>query len=358
MIAGLGCYDSQPLAEVRSCQLCRCRQHFDSPRSTSVLISPKCVDFPMDEPIAIIDGQVCPASEARISVCDLGVVMGASVTEMVRTFSHRPFRLQDHLMRLMRGVHSAGFPAGIDPQMLQAHVEPVVGHNAALLNEDEDLGVVVFVTAGKNLTYLGAARRAEARQPTQCVHSFRLPCELWAAKMAAGQHLVVPSVRQMPAETLDPRIKSRSRMHWYVADQQARIVDPQAAALVLDQSGNVAETSTGNVFVVKNGVLKTPRPHVALEGVSQHVVRELAEQMGVTCIACDLHPLDVLNADEVFTSSTPYCVMPVTRFNGQPIGCGQSGPMFARILSAWNKMVGLDIMRQISRMATDRETDM
>ncbi|MEO1998876.1 MAG: aminotransferase class IV [Planctomycetaceae bacterium] len=281
--------------------------------------------------------------------------MGAAVTEMVRTFLHRPFRLDEHLDRLMRGVHSAGFPQGIDPHALREQVLDVIRHNAVLLPAHEDLGVVVFVTAGKNLTYLGAAGRAVARQPTQCVHSFPLPCELWASKMTAGQHLVVPSVRQIPAESMDPRIKSRSRMHWYLADQQARLVDEQAAALVVDRNGNIAETSTGNVFVVKGRVLQTPSPHLALDGVSQQVVKELAAQVGLGYRCCALHPVDVLNADEVFTSSTPYCVMPVTRFNGQPIGSGRSGPVFASIVGAWNNLVGLDIIGQIEMVAAARQ---
>jgi len=312
----------------------------------------------MSEPIAIIDGHVCPASNARISVCDLGLVMGAAVTEMIRTFSHRPFRVDEHLQRLMRGLQSAGFPNGIVPQMLRDQVLEVIRHNAAAINPQDDLGVVVFVTAGKNLTYLGAAGRAAARKPTQCVHSFPLPFELWADKMAAGQHLVVPSVRQMPAESMDPRIKSRSRMHWYLADQQARLVDDQAAALLLDRNGNVTETSTGNVFVVQDRTLRTPSPHMSLDGVSQQVVCELARQIGLDYRSCELQPIDVLNADEVFTSSTPYCVMPVTRFNGQPIGTGRPGPVFESIVRAWNNLVGLDIMRQMQTVAVTRRIEL
>jgi len=143
-------------------------------------------------------------------------------------------------------------------------------------------------------------------------------------------------------------------MHWYLADQQARLVDDQAAALVLDQHGNVAETSTGNVFVVKDRTLQTPSPHLSLAGVSQQVVGELAGQIGLEYRSCPLQPIDVLNADEVFTSSTPYCVMPVTRFNGQPIGSGRPGPVFESILRAWNNLVGLDMMRQIQTMAEAR----
>ena len=52
--------------------------------------------------------------------------------------------------------------------------------------------------------------------------TFPLPFELWAEKYTTGQHLVTPSVRHLPPECLDPKIKARSRMHWYLADEQAR----------------------------------------------------------------------------------------------------------------------------------------
>ena len=62
----------------------------------------------------------------------------------------------------------------------------------------------------------------------------------------------------------------------------------------------------------------------------------------------------MVNADEAFTSSTPYCILPVTKINGKPIGTGQPGPVFARILSAWSRAVGLDIVLQMTRGAAER----
>jgi branched-chain amino acid aminotransferase len=62
----------------------------------------------------------------------------------------------------------------------------------------------------------------------------------------------------------------------------------------------------------------------------------------------------VVNADEAFTTSTPYCILPVTKINGKPIGPGRPGPVFGRLLSAWSQQVGLDIALQMTRGATER----
>lgn len=110
------------------------------------------------EPIAWLNGQQVGISQAKLSVFDLGVVMGASVTEMIRTFAHRPFRLDDHLGRLERSLQAVGFPTGVSPEELADVVLELVDHNARLIPAGHDLGITVFVTAGLNLTYLGRSR--------------------------------------------------------------------------------------------------------------------------------------------------------------------------------------------------------
>ena len=306
------------------------------------------------EPIAWLNGQTVAVSEAKLSVFDLGIVLGASVTEMIRTFRHEPFRLDDHLDRLYRSLRIVGFAMEMPREELAAVVYDVVAHNAALIGADDDLGITVFVTAGTNLTYVGAAGAENAARPSVCVHTFPLPFELWAEKLNSGQHLVTPSIRHIPPDSLDPKIKSRSRLHWYLADRQARLVDPAASALVLDHDGNIAETSTGNFFIVQQKTLLTPSHRITLGGVSQKMVAELAGTLGIDCRFADLQLYDALTADEAFTSSTPYCLLPVTRINGTLIGDGRPGPIFHKLLHAWSEQVGLDVAAQITNGAQRR----
>lgn len=306
------------------------------------------------EPIARINDRLVPMSQAAVSLFDLGLVQGAAVTEMVRTFAHRPFRLDAHLERLRRSVRAVGFP--IDPALddLRAKTLEVVELNARLIPPGHDLGIVLFVTAGLNLTYVGAAGAESARTPTLCIHTFPLPFELWAEKFDAGQHLVVPSVRHVPPDCIDPQIKMRSRMHWYLADRQARLVDPHASALLLDHEGRVTETSAANFFLVADGAVHTPGAGGTLGGLSQQVVSELCDRLGVPFVSRTVRPYDATNADEAFTSSTPYCLLPVTKFDGRPIGDGRPGPVFRRLIAAWNDLVGLDIIAQMRIGAAER----
>jgi len=59
-----------------------------------------------------------------------------------------------------------------------------------------------------------------------------------------------------------------------------------------------------------------------------------------------LQPYDLATADEVFFTSTPYCIMPATRFNGLDVGNGEVGPVTQALLAAWSDLVGIDIVKQ------------
>jgi len=116
--------------------------------------------------------------------------------------------------------------------------------------------------------------------------------------------------------------------------------------MILDQNGSVAENKGGNVFLVAEGVLKTPMPTNCLAGISRETVLELAEKLGIPVQETDLKPYDLYTADEVFFTSTPYCIMPATTFNGLPVGNGEVGTVTTQILTAWSELVGVDISRQ------------
>jgi branched-chain amino acid aminotransferase len=86
---------------------------------------------------------------------------------------------------------------------------------------------------------------------------------------------------------------------------------------MLDLQENLAEVTEGNFFLVKKSILLTPGPKNVLLGVSRQTVFELADRLGIPWVERGLQPYDAYNADEVFLTSTSYCVLPVSRMNGQ-----------------------------------------
>jgi branched-chain amino acid aminotransferase len=301
----------------------------------------------MGEPIAFLNGQFVPAAVVAISPTDAGFVQGSTVAEQLRTFGGRLFRLDDHLARLEYSLAVVGIEPGVTRGELTRAAYEVVRHNHALLEPGDDLGLSVFVTPGEYAAYAPAG---ESRAVV-CLHTYPLPFRLWAAKYRTGQALVTTDVEQVPARCWPPGLKCRSRMHYHLADRQAARIEPGARALLLDEHGLVTEASTANLLIARDGQLATPPGNKVLQGISLAEIHELAARLGILSVHRDLRVPDVAAADEALLSSTPFCLLPVTCLNGRPIGPGVPGPLYQRLMAAWNAHAGLDIVAQAERFA-------
>jgi branched-chain amino acid aminotransferase len=307
------------------------------------------------EPWVYLKGKMVPASQAHLAIYDAGIVLGATVTEMTRTFRHQPYRLEDHVQRLFRSLRYTRLQIEETPEKLTAISRELIQKNVAGIEAEDELGLIHFVTAGEYPVYAGSAGGAAEVTPTVCLHTFPMPWELWARKLEMGQHLVTPSIRHVPPQCYDPKMKYRSRMHYFLADQEARLVDPEASALLLDLDGNVTETSGANFLIVDEGKIVSPTLRNTLPGISRATVRELAEELGIGFEERDIQVHSVVNAEEAWTVTTPYCMAPVTRVNGIPIGNGRPGPLYRRLMEAWSKRVGVPIEAQIVEGARRRQ---
>ncbi|KKL27056.1 hypothetical protein LCGC14_2388990 [marine sediment metagenome] len=301
----------------------------------------------MTEAIAYLNGNFIPQSEAKLPVYDAGIVMGATVTEMIRTFGHKPFKLEEHIARLYRSMRYARFEVELTQEEMLAATLKVIERNAGLLPKSKELGIVLFVTAGTFSVYAGSAGGGEKMVPTVCIHTFPLPLFLWAKQFETGLHAVTPSNRHIPPQCIDPKMKYRSRLHFWLAEQEAKNVDPNAATLLLDLDGNVTEFSGGNILIVKDGTIISPTTRNILPGISRQTVIELASELQIPFSEEDFQVYDVCNADEAFESTTPFCLLPVTKINNILIGNGKPGAICFRLLDRWGEKVGVDILGQI-----------
>jgi branched-chain amino acid aminotransferase len=299
----------------------------------------------MPATIAFLNGRWVPPAELVIPVDDPGFLLGATVSERLRTFGGRVFLLAEHLKRLCHSLQIVG----LDFQTICLEVETIVGQVAArgfeTLAAGDDLGIVVFVTPPRR------AEEGRRRYGTLGVYAEPLAFGDWAEKYTAGEHLVLSDFRQVPGTCWPTELKCRSRMHYFLADQQARRRDPSARALVLDQQGRVAEASTANVLLVRNGAIVSPLLDDILPGVSLGFLQELAREERIAFDFDELMPDDVAAADEVLLASTSPCVLPVCTYNGRAVSDGRPGPMFFRLIEAWERHVGVDIRRQAEQFA-------
>jgi len=302
----------------------------------------------MPEPLAYLNGQLIPASQATLPVYDTGFVLGSTVTEQLRTFRGEIFRLTDHLARLEHSLQISGIRTQESIEDLAEIAGRLVAGNIGPIDPDDDLGLCIFITPGP---YVAMAEGA-ADGPTVCLHTYRLPFALWASAYERGISLRTTTVKQVPRDCWPAELKCRSRMHYYLADRLAAQAEPGSRALLLDDDEFVCETSTANIVAYwPDEGLISPRQEKVLPGISLRVAEELAGQHGIAWSHRDFGIDELARAEEVFLTSTPNCILPVTRFNSAPMGTGKPGPIFARLLSAWNDVVGLDIAAQARQFA-------
>jgi branched-chain amino acid aminotransferase len=298
----------------------------------------------MNEEYIYINGEYFRHTDAKISIFDTGLMFGDSMTEATRTFLHKPFRLQEHLDRLYKSMKVARYQQLMSPEKLEEITAEVVEKNRAAYSSEQEFWIVHNVTRGPATLVNDPSKSTSA--PTVIIYTALLDLSYWADFYKEGCHAVTPFSRAIPPAALDPKIKNRSRLAYTLCDLEVKLVDPKAQCVLLDTEGNIAENKGGNFFVFSDGKVRTPTTRGVLAGLSRKTVIELCAELGVPCVEQDLQPYDVYTADEAFFTSTPYCIMPATRFNGLPVGDGRVGPMTQKLLGAWSERVGMDIVGQ------------
>jgi branched-subunit amino acid aminotransferase/4-amino-4-deoxychorismate lyase len=299
----------------------------------------------METSWAYLNGRWIPGTELSIAVDDVGFLLGATVTERLRTFRGQVFRLDEHLARLRHSLEIVGLDAaGIAAEIAEA-VPEFIERNRPQLSPDDDWSILAFATPGIS----GSGR------PTVCVHGHPLQFQLWASRFETGLPVVISDVRQIPPQCLPPELKCRSRMHFYLADRRAAAIQPGARAILLDDGGRIAEATTANVLVYRQaeGLVSPPKENI-LFGVSLSVVQEIASRLSVPFTTRPLTVEDFRSADEAMLASTSVCLLPIVECDGQPIGDGRPGPMCRRLLAAWGELVGVDIAAQARQCASRR----
>ena len=302
----------------------------------------------MNEAVAYCNGEWKPRSQISIDLGDRGFYLGDAVFDLVRTFGGRPFRIHDHVDRFFRSLMYVRLDPNVSYAEMVALGEECVARNEPIRQRIGDWSVWFGVTRG-----LADWRTLDAH-PTFIVHAAQVPFDSFADQYAAGASAVITRSRNHTHQSLEPKLKHTSRMHLNLADLEARDVDAKAWPILLDAEGNVAEGSGSNLFVVCGGVLRTPGEASILQGVTRKVVFELAEDLGIPVQVEAIQPYDIYTADEVFFTSTPFCVLPVTQVDRRQISGGRPGPVATRLLAAFSEMVGIDVVDQALRFRASR----
>ncbi len=294
----------------------------------------------MAEYTAYFKGEWMPFSQVKIDPMDRGFTVGDVVFDVARTFNGKSFRMEDHIQRLYRSLKFVRIDPGLSAKEMLDISEEVVQRNDHLRAEVGDFTITQFVTRGP-----GSSSRS-AGPPAVCVKVAPIGIGRFADLFKDGAHGVITRTRSYPVESLDPKVKNYSRMNFNLADLEAADVDPEAWPILTDADGSLTEGTGYNVFLVTDGVIRTPGDRNILQGVSRGMVFDLARQLNIPLVEEDLQPYDLYTADEAFFSGTSPCILPVSKVDQREIGDGRPGPIVQQLLSAWSETVGMDIVDQ------------
>jgi D-alanine transaminase len=282
-----------------------------------------------------LNGDFMPLAEARIPVLDRGFLFGDGVYEMVPVYSHRPFRLDQHLARLqasLDGIRLAN-PHGVGVW------REIVGELIAR-QEFADQSVYIQVTRGVPGADQPLRDHPFPSGAVPTVFMFAQPLvTATPAQKAAGVCAVTA------ADTRWQRcdIKTIALLANVLLRQQS--VDAGCAETLMLRDGWLTEATASNVFLVQDGVLLTAPPSQrVLSGITCDVVIELAAAHGIPYRLRAIGEAELRAADELWMTSSTREIMPIVRLDGAAVGTGEPGPL-ARQMDALYQVFKQQVMR-------------
>ncbi len=297
------------------------------------------------------NGEFVPESEARVSIFDSSLMFGDMAFEMTRTFNQKPFRLRAHLERLYASLRLLEIDCGLTIDEMEEITLETLNRNTPTEADDVDWQIMHDVSRGPLDFYRTVF--PEGLRPTVSINCWPLIAHSgsFAPTYETGVNVAIPAQQAIPAHLLDAKTKTRSRIHYQMAQLQAKRMGDKVWPVLLDPDGFLAEGPGWNIFLVKKGVVCTPEPRNILLGMSRDTTIELAQGLNLSVRETNLGRYEALQADEIFCTSTPFCLVHASTFENQTVGDGRPGPVFSKLTQAWIKHVGLDFVAQAKAYA-------
>jgi branched-chain amino acid aminotransferase len=271
--------------------------------------------------VVYVNGEYVPRNQAKISIFDVGFLRGDAVFDTTSAWNGRIFKLTAHLERLELSLRAARVQCPLPLEALRAVIVETT-RRCGLRNAY----IQTIVTRGE--PPLGVRDLTQCR-PGLIVFAIPYVSILNPEQIKSGGRAMIASTRALPAQCLDPKIKSLSRLHFDLAVLEGKAAGMDVS-LMLDLDGHVTEGPGFNVFAVRRGEIFSP-PEGILMGITRQTVFELAAEHEIPAREAQLTAYDLHAADEVFLTSTAGGIMPLVEIDGRPIGDGKPGPLSQRI---------------------------
>ena len=276
-----------------------------------------------------VNGTIASAADAVVPVYDHGFLYGEGVYETLRTYNHVPFLYDRHMRRLRRSAEALHLAVPFDDATLAAWIEKTV----AAAGPMEEEYIRILLTRG-----VGDLNYDPKSTPTPTLVIIVKPIEPAAARIEAeGIPIALVQVLRNHPGSVNPLIKSNNLLNNALAMQEAQRRGAEEG-LMCNYRGELSECSQANFFMVRGGVVLTPKSSAGLlEGVTRAFLFEIGQDVGIEVRDETLFPKDLWTADEAFITSTTRELSPVTRIDDRVLGTGRPGPVTLKLLEGYRK---------------------
>jgi branched-chain amino acid aminotransferase len=278
-----------------------------------------------------LNGTLVPIATALVSVQDRGFMYGDALFETLRFAGAHLLRFGAHWQRLQTAAEQLRFQLPYDGEAIAGACTALLGANAASAHTQ---GVLrLQLTRGRGTR---GPNPTGARDPVFLITQSELPPALEARRMRG--YTIVASHWQKPAPTMLPNgAKTANYLNSVLAFDDALAAGADEA-LLLGATGEVAECSHSNLFLVIDEVLVTPHAASgALLGTMRAQVLVVARQLGVPCEERAVSVAELGHSSEVFLTNAVVGVMPVVSFAARAYPT--PGPITQRV---WQAIKALD----------------
>ena len=267
-----------------------------------------------------------PRDRISLSIDDLGFRQSVTAVERLRTYKGRVFSADRHLNRwdqTLADLHIDSVGSNIVASLL----DQLVDKNRSLIQRHGDVGITIFATPGET----GSVTQSPT--PTLCLHLNPISQRMVNLRRDQGQVVVVTDVQQPPEQCWPRTAKVRSRIHYHLADHQARQRDQSAIGLLIDNDGTITETSIANIAIVESGNVISPEPSQVLAGITQGVAMELAASASIVWTRDRISPDRLRAANEVLLMGTDAGIWFANKTDQDQINQGKRGQVCTQLQS-------------------------
>jgi aminodeoxychorismate lyase len=275
--------------------------------------------------IVFLNGQFVSESLAVVSINDRGFTYGDGLFESMRVVGGKPFRLAQHLERMVRGAEFLKIPLPHTAKEIQKFTDQLIEQNAM-----PDAILRIILTRGPGPRGYGPA---EAGPPTLVMTLHPTPA---AATDTTATWSLVTSPYKIPASDMLSSFKTTSKLLYVMARAEAAERGADEALLV-NTNGEAAETATGNLFwVYQDKICTVPTGRGVLPGITRAVVLEICQTLGLQTNKRVIKPEALRNSEGIFVTQSALGIVPVSAFDGEPV---RPSPLVDQIAAAYDEML-------------------